>query len=95
MTISSAEIDKIAMLARIQITAPQRDELRSRLDEILAMVDQLQAVDTEGVEPMAHPRDASQRLRADAVTEPDQRAAFQAIAPLAQDGLYLVPQVLD
>ena len=95
MTISNDQIDQIAGLARIQITAQQRTALRSRLGEILDMADQLRAVNTDGVEPMAHPRDAVQRLRADIVTESDQRSAFQAIAPQTEHGLYLVPQVIE
>lgn len=95
MTISNDQIDRIASLSRIRITAPERAALHDRLGEILAMVDRLQAVDTDGIEPMAHPRDTTQRLRADTVTETDQRSAFQAIAPQAEHGLYLVPQVIE
>ena len=62
---------------------------------MLNLVDQLQAADTEGVAPMAHPLDATQRLRADEVTEPNQRESFQAIAPASEAGLYLVPKVID
>jgi aspartyl-tRNA(Asn)/glutamyl-tRNA(Gln) amidotransferase subunit C len=59
------------------------------------MVDQMAAADTTGVEPMAHPQEAAQRLREDAVTEGDRRSAFQPIAPAVEDGLYLVPQVIE
>jgi aspartyl-tRNA(Asn)/glutamyl-tRNA(Gln) amidotransferase subunit C len=62
---------------------------------VLQLVDQLQAVNTEGVAPMAHPLDEAQVLRADAVTEPNRREAFLALAPLAEDGLYLVPKVIE
>ena len=62
---------------------------------MLTLIDQLQAADTAGVEPMAHPLDAVQRLRADVVSEPDQRTALQAIAPAVADGLFLVPKVIE
>jgi aspartyl-tRNA(Asn)/glutamyl-tRNA(Gln) amidotransferase subunit C len=65
------------------------------LGDVLTLIDQLQAADTAGVEPMAHPLDAVQRLRADVVSEPDQRTALQAIAPAVADGLFLVPKVIE
>ena len=69
--------------------------MQHELNAILAMVDQMAAAQTAGVEPMAHPQEAAQRLRGDAVTEGDRREAFQGIAPATQDGLYLVPQVIE
>lgn len=95
MTIEQDEIEKIAALARIRIDAGQIGEVTQRIDEILRMVDQLQAADTDGVEPMANPLDATQALRPDRVTESNQRDAFQAIAPAVENGLYLVPKVID
>ena len=95
MAIEQDEIEKIAELARIRIAEDQMGELTQRITEILAMVDQLQAVDTHGVEPMANPLDATARLRADKITESNQRDAFQAIAPAVESGLYLVPKVID
>ncbi len=95
MTIEQDEIEKIAALARIRIDAGQIGEVTRRIDAILAMVEQLQAADTSGVEPMANPLDATQALRPDEVTEGNQRDAFQAIAPAVEDGLYLVPRVID
>ncbi|MFT4613238.1 MAG: aspartyl-tRNA(Asn)/glutamyl-tRNA(Gln) amidotransferase subunit C [Bacteroidia bacterium] len=95
MTIKQDEIEKIAELARIRIGADQIGDVTQRIDEILQMVDQLQAVDTSNVEPMANPLDATQRLRTDEVTEENRREAFQAIAPSVEDGLYLVPRVID
>ncbi|MDX1736003.1 MAG: Asp-tRNA(Asn)/Glu-tRNA(Gln) amidotransferase subunit GatC [Halioglobus sp.] len=95
MAIDQQEIEKIAELARIRISADQIGAVTARIAEILQMVDQLQAVDTSAVEPMANPLDAVQRLRPDAVTEGNQREAFQAIAPAVEDGLYLVPKVID
>lgn len=95
MSIEQSEIEKIARLARIRIGADSVPEVASRINAILGMVDTMQAVDTRGVEPMANPLDAVQRLRPDTVTESDQRDRFQAIAPQAENGLYLVPKVID
>jgi aspartyl-tRNA(Asn)/glutamyl-tRNA(Gln) amidotransferase subunit C len=95
MSVSDSDIDKIAQLARIGIDQADLHEVAQRINSILAMVDEMQAVDTDDVEPMAHPLDATQRLRADEVTEINRRDAFQAIAPNSQDGLYLVPKVIE
>lgn len=95
MSIEQDEIEKIAQLARIRIADDEIGEITQRITEILGMVDQLQAADTEGVTPMANPLDAIQRLRADTITETNQRDAFQAIAPAVENGLYLVPKVID
>ena len=95
MSIEQDEIEKIAELARIRISDEQIGQVTRRITEILQMVDQLQAVDTRDIEPMANPLDATQRLRADEVTESDRREAFQAIAPAVENGLYLVPKVID
>lgn len=95
MAISEQDITNIAELARIRIDAEQSAEVTSRITAILDMVEQLQAVDTNDVIPMANPMDAHQRLRADNVTETDQRDSFQAIAPAVEEGLYLVPKVID
>ncbi|MEH6635746.1 MAG: Asp-tRNA(Asn)/Glu-tRNA(Gln) amidotransferase subunit GatC [Halioglobus sp.] len=95
MAIEQDEIEKIAELARIRISGDQIGLVTQRITEILQMVDQLQAVDTQGIEPMANPLDATQRLRADVVTQSNRREAFQAIAPAVENGLYLVPKVID
>ncbi|KAA1192798.1 Asp-tRNA(Asn)/Glu-tRNA(Gln) amidotransferase subunit GatC [Pseudohalioglobus sediminis] len=95
MAIEQDEIEKIAELARIRIPQQEIGELTQRITAILGMVDQLQAADTDGVEPMANPLDATQKLRADEVTESNHREAFQAIAPAVENGLYLVPKVID
>lgn len=91
----ASEIEKLAQLARLEIRPEDLAEVASRISNVLALVDQLQAIDTDAVEPMAHPLDAVQRLRADEVTEPDQREQFLAIAPATENGLYLVPKVID
>jgi aspartyl-tRNA(Asn)/glutamyl-tRNA(Gln) amidotransferase subunit C len=95
MAIEQEEIEKVAELARIRIADEQIGEVTQRIAEILNMVDQLQAVDTHNIEPMANPHDACQRLRADEVTEVNRREAFQAIAPAVENGLYLVPKVIE
>ncbi len=95
MTISRKDIEKVAVLARIRVDEEQVSALEKDLGNILDLVDQLGAADTDKVEPLAHPLDAVQRLRADEVTETNQREAFQAIAPATEDGLYLVPRVIE
>ncbi|MFC4259550.1 Asp-tRNA(Asn)/Glu-tRNA(Gln) amidotransferase subunit GatC [Marinobacter lacisalsi] len=95
MTISRTDIEKVAVLARIQVDDEQVSALEKDLGNILDLVDQLSAADTDSVEPLAHPLDAVQKLRPDEVTENDQRAAFQAIAPATENGLYLVPRVIE
>ncbi len=95
MTISREDIEKVAVLARIRVDDEQVSALEKDLGNILDLVDQLAAADTDSVEPMAHPLNAVQRLRADEVTETDQREAFQAIAPATENGLYLVPRVIE
>jgi len=95
VTISREDIEKVAVLARIRLDEEQIPALENDLGNILSLVDQLSAADTDNVEPLAHPLDAVQRLRADQVTETNQREAFQAIAPATEDGLYLVPRVIE
>jgi aspartyl-tRNA(Asn)/glutamyl-tRNA(Gln) amidotransferase subunit C len=95
MSLSNDEVEKIAYLARLQIDAGDIAQYAQDLSGILALVEQMEAVDTTGVEPMAHPQDVTQRLRDDEVTETNQRDKFQKIAPLTESGLYLVPKVLD
>nr|WP_288145126.1 Asp-tRNA(Asn)/Glu-tRNA(Gln) amidotransferase subunit GatC [Marinobacter sp.] len=95
VTISREDIEKVAVLARIRVDDEQVSALEKDLGNILDLVDQLGAADTNSVEPMAHPLNAVQRLRADEVTETNQREAFQAIAPATENGLYLVPRVIE
>ena len=93
--LSLDQIAKIAQLARLELPATAAAALQQELNGILALVDRVQAVDTQGVEPMSHPQQAMQRLREDDVTERDQREKHQAIAPATEDGLYLVPKVIE
>jgi len=95
VSIERGDVEKIAYLARIQVTESELDKVTADLSRILNLVDQMGAVSTEGVEPLSNPLDMVQRLRADAVTEPNQRDRFQAIAPATEAGLYLVPKVIE
>jgi aspartyl-tRNA(Asn)/glutamyl-tRNA(Gln) amidotransferase subunit C len=95
MSLNNNDIRKLATLARIQVDDAIIGDVANKISDILAMVDQMQAQDTDSIEPMANPLDAVQRLRRDEVTERNQREAFQAIAPATENGLYLVPKVID
>ena len=95
MSLSIADVHRIAHLARIRIDAGQAEEVRAKLDAIFALINDLAAVDTAGVEPMAHAQDVVLVLRDDRVTEPDQSAAHHRLAPSVADGLYLVPKVIE
>jgi aspartyl-tRNA(Asn)/glutamyl-tRNA(Gln) amidotransferase subunit C len=95
MALDNTDVEKIAHLARLQISESDTLEVAQRITNILNMIDQMQTVDTSQVTPMAHPFDATQRLRPDVVTETDQRDYYQKIAPATQDGLYLVPKVIE
>lgn len=95
MSLPDHEVKKIAHLARLEIPADRFTDYGERLSGILGMIAELGRVPTEGVEPMSHPLDATQRLRPDAITETDRRELYQGIAPATQDGLYLVPKVIE
>jgi aspartyl-tRNA(Asn)/glutamyl-tRNA(Gln) amidotransferase subunit C len=95
MALDNETVHNIARLARLKIEDSEVEKYRSEISNILDLVTQMQAVDTTGIEPMTHPFDATMRLRADEVTESNQREKFQAIAPSAERGLYLVPKVID
>ena len=95
MALEASQVEKIAHLARLGIDATDVPEYANNLSAILAFVEQLNRVDTTGVEPLAHPLEATQRLRPDVVTEPDEREKFQRNAPLTEAGLYLVPRVIE
>jgi aspartyl-tRNA(Asn)/glutamyl-tRNA(Gln) amidotransferase subunit C len=95
MSLNSQEVSRIAKLARIELSVAENDATRDQLNGILGFIEQLQAVDTAGVAPMAHAVDVVQRLRPDVATEPDRREAFQAISPDVEAGLYLVPKVIE
>ena len=95
MTLKSEDILNIAHLARLHIDEDVIDDYVDDLSNILALVDQMNSVDSSGVEPLSNPLDATQRLRDDEVTETDQREKFQQIAPDVADGFYRVPKVIE
>ncbi|MDO9596481.1 MAG: Asp-tRNA(Asn)/Glu-tRNA(Gln) amidotransferase subunit GatC [Azoarcus sp.] len=95
MSLSNEQVGRIARLSRLAISETEIDVTRTKLDGIFALIEQMQAVDTAGIEPMSHPQELATRLRDDVVTETDRRAAFQAIAPQTEAGLYLVPKVIE
>ena len=95
MALTAADVAKIAHLARLQLTPEEEGRVTDRLNDILGLIDRLQAADTTGIAPMAHPMDASQPLREDVVTEQDHRDDYQKIAPATEAGLYLVPKVIE
>jgi aspartyl-tRNA(Asn)/glutamyl-tRNA(Gln) amidotransferase subunit C len=94
-TLSEDDIRHLCRLARLEITAGEIADVSTKLSSIVAMVGELQAVDTTGVTPMAHPLDRPQRLRPDAVTEVDAHELYQRNAPLVERDLYLVPKVIE
>jgi aspartyl-tRNA(Asn)/glutamyl-tRNA(Gln) amidotransferase subunit C len=99
MSLSNDQVRRLARLARLAIRAEDSGAVIDRLNRVLALIDQMRAVDTAGIEPMAHPLDAQlpegQRLREDEVTEQGRRDAYQSVAPAVQEGLYLVPKVIE
>ncbi len=95
MSLTSDDVKRAAKLARLGLTEAETTETLTQLNSILGLVDQMQQIDTNGVAPLAHPLELKQTLRADAVTENNQRDKFQAIAPQAEAGLYLVPRVVE
>jgi aspartyl-tRNA(Asn)/glutamyl-tRNA(Gln) amidotransferase subunit C len=95
MALDKKTVNDIAALARIGIDPAEVDDYASELSKILEFVEQMDRVETGEVEPLTHPRDRLMRMREDQVTESDQRDAFQSIAPAVEDGLYLVPRVVE
>jgi len=95
MALDNKTVQDIARLARLNIDESELKKYGSELSNILNLVEQMEAVDTSGVEPMTHPFDATLRMRTDEVSEINQRDKFQSIAPNAEDGLYLVPKVIE
>ena len=95
MSLEKQDVEKIAQLARLAIDENDIPGYSDELSRILDLVEQMNAVNTDNVEPMAHPQDVSQRLRQDKETESNQRDEFQKIAPLVERGLFLVTKVID
>lgn len=95
MSLDNDDVKKIAHLARLALSEQESKDFTGSLSQILGLIEQMQSVDTTGVEPMAHPSDAALRLREDVVKEKDQREEFQKLAPATEAGLYLVPKVIE
>ncbi len=95
MSLDRSDVEKIAHLARLNIAEQDIQEYAENLTDILDLVDQMQAIDTTDIKPMAHPMDAIQRLRSDAVTEGNQRDHLQTVAPAVEAGLFQVPKVIE
>ena len=95
MALERSDVEKIAHLARLGLSDADIPQTTQTLNNILGLIDAMQAVNTDGIAPLAHPLEAVQRLRAAAVTETNQRDAYQAIAPAVENGLYLVPKVIE
>jgi aspartyl-tRNA(Asn)/glutamyl-tRNA(Gln) amidotransferase subunit C len=95
MSLDKTDVEKIAHLARLAVDDADIPAYARDLTNIFGLVEQLNKADTSDITPMAHPLDANQRLRADEVTEVDQRETFQKIAPKTEAGVYLVPQVIE
>ena len=95
MSLTRDDVMRAARLARIAIDEAEAREVLEQLERIFGMIEEMQAVDVTGVEPMSHAQDVTLRLREDAVTEPDQHALFQSVAPKVDRDLYLVPKVIE
>jgi aspartyl-tRNA(Asn)/glutamyl-tRNA(Gln) amidotransferase subunit C len=95
VSLGKTEVEYISRLAAIEVKDDEVDDVAAKLSNILDLFSQMQAADTEGVAPMAHPLDQVQRLREDVIVETDQREKLQTVAPATENGLYLVPQVIE
>ena len=95
MAITPDEVKRIAHLARLGVDDGRLAGYAKELSSVLGLVEQMDQADADGVEPMAHPAHATQRLREDSVTESDQREELQSCAPLVEKGLFLVPKVIE
>lgn len=95
MSLTIEQVQQVAQLARMAVQPEQARQYAQQLSNIFDLVGQLDRAQTEGVAPMAHPLEMHQRLRPDAVTQPNERETFQAIAPAVDNGLYLVPKVIE
>jgi aspartyl-tRNA(Asn)/glutamyl-tRNA(Gln) amidotransferase subunit C len=95
MALTLEDVKRVAHLARIAIDEAEARAVLSQINDVFKLIAEMQAVDTRGVEPMFHALDIVQRLREDAVTESDQHALFQSVAPQLEGDLYLVPKVIE
>lgn len=95
MSLNTDDVKKVARLARLAMTETQIQSAHAQMSNIFGLIEEMQAVNTDGIEPMAHAQDLAQRLREDVVSESNQRELFQSVAPQVERGLYLVPQVIE
>ena len=95
MAFDKSDLSKVAQLARVQITEEEMDDIEGRITEILRLIDQMQSVDTTSIIPMSHPLDGKQILRSDMVSEDNNRDELQKLAPKVENGLFLVPKVIE
>jgi aspartyl-tRNA(Asn)/glutamyl-tRNA(Gln) amidotransferase subunit C len=95
MSLSIEDVHRIALLARLELSSDDALATRQQLNDIFVLIEGMKVVDTEGVEPMSHAQELVLRLRADEVTEPDLRERYQSVAPQVEQGLYLVPRVIE
>ncbi len=95
MKIDNEIVQNMAELTQLELDQDELSAIRDKMSEVLKLVEEMQAVDTSGIEPVSNPLDATQTLRSDVVTSGDDRELFQSIAPETRDGLYLVPKVID
>lgn len=95
MPLTVNDVEKIAKLSRLSLNGNEKEQILNELNDIFDLVEKMQSVDTDGIEPMAHPHEIALRLREDAVTERDRAAEYQAVAPDVRHRLYIVPQVIE
>ncbi|MBQ9258758.1 MAG: Asp-tRNA(Asn)/Glu-tRNA(Gln) amidotransferase subunit GatC [Neisseriaceae bacterium] len=95
MSLTLSDVEKVAKLSRLALNDEQKQRTLKELNGIFEMIAKMQAVNTDGVEPLSHPIEFAQRLRDDSVTEPERREAYQAIAPQVEQNLYIVPKVIE
>ena len=95
MALTLNDVEKIARLSRLYLNDGEKAQALQELNDIFAMVEKMQSVNTDGIEPMAHPHEAALRLREDKITETDRAAEYQSVAPEVRNRLYIVPQVIE
>ncbi|MFT2109765.1 Asp-tRNA(Asn)/Glu-tRNA(Gln) amidotransferase subunit GatC [Marinomonas sp. 2405UD68-3] len=95
MSLNKQDVQKIAHLARLSLSDNESEQYQESISSVLTLVEQMQSINTDGIEPLCNPLEMTQRLREDEVTESNQRDSYTAIAPQSEKGLYLVPQVID
>lgn len=95
MALTLGEVDKLARLSRLSLSETERNSMLSELNHIFELVEKMQSINTDGIEPMAHPHELALQMRFDTITETDQHSALQACAPLVNKDLYLVPKIIE